>query len=165
MAMRNSDRSGDASHYIARETAISAVINAAISMGFFLAVFGLGDSSAIWGLGNYAFDFLPQSFAVAFFASVVPSLLARKAVLSGTFGSASDVPGLKTLLARSIILGMSIMVVGAGLCTGVLWLTGAETISLVPALSLKTAYGAALGALVTYKCLTASLMDYDDVSI
>ena len=148
----------NAARYIARETAISAAINAAISLGFFLAVFGLGKDVAVWGIGNYAFDFLPQSFAVTFFASLVPSLLTRKAILSGEIASASgEVATVGSIAIRSIMLGLAIMVVATGLCAGLLLTSGLQALGLVPAFGLKILYGAVLGALVTRNRLTSML--------
>ena len=50
--------------YIAREILLSALINGAISVAFFVGVFGGAVPVPLWGLGNYAFDLVPQSFAI-----------------------------------------------------------------------------------------------------
>ena len=146
------------SRYVAREMAISAAINAAISIAFFIAVFGFGASIAIWGLGKFAFDFLPQSLAVAFFASLVPSLLTRKALLAGKVASASrSVPTTGSLLVKSIQLGIAAAIIGTGLWAAILWASGKTTIQPIPAFTLKIIYGAALGAIVTRRRLQAML--------
>jgi hypothetical protein len=62
------------SDYIARETAISAVINAGFSLAFFLLVFGTG--GAVVGVGTYAYDFLPQSCAIAVMSTLIPGAIA-----------------------------------------------------------------------------------------
>lgn len=144
--------------YIGRETAISSAINAAISAGFFLAVFGFGAAIEVWGLGNYAFDFLPQSFAVAFFGCFVPSLLTRRALLAGKVLSATGtVPTKSGLFVKSVLSGAIAVIVGGGLWLAGLWVSGAASIEPVPAFTLKIVYGAALGALVTRIQLKAML--------
>jgi hypothetical protein len=144
--------------YVAREAVISAIINAAISVAFFIAVFGFGARVSVWGVGNYAFDFLPQSLAVTFFASFVPSLLTRKAIAAGKVAGVGGTSASVTdLLKRSILLGLGMMFLGAGVWACLLWLSGIETISFLPAFSLKILYGGILGALVTRYRLTAML--------
>jgi hypothetical protein len=146
------------SRYIARETAVSASVNAAISVGFFVAVFGFAGSVTIWGAGNFAFDFLPQTFAVTFFASLAPVLLARKAIRAGKIACArSPLPGLVTLVMRSALFAIAIMFAGAAAWTALLLVTGAVAIDTIPALAIKVAYGAALGGFVTHNRLTAIL--------
>lgn len=158
LAADSTGPAADASGYIAREMAVSAAINAVISVGFFVAVFGFGASIEIWGLGKFAFDFLPQSFAVAFFASFVPSLLARKAMLAGTLASASKpAPSTSSLFAKSILVGVAAVILGAALWASILWASGAAMIAPIPAFALKLVYGAALGAVVTRRRLQAML--------
>ncbi|MXO88170.1 hypothetical protein [Alteraurantiacibacter aestuarii] len=149
---------GSPSLYIARETVISAAINAAISAAFFLGVFGFGAAVPVWGIGNYAFDFLPQSFAVALFASLVPALLTKKAILAGKVTSAlGHVASTGSLLTRAILLGLIIMVLGAGIWAAILWLSGIQILAPVPAFVLKVLYGGVLGALVTRSRIQAML--------
>ena len=148
----------DGASHVTRETLVSALINGMISLGFFLLVFGFGGTILVWGIGNYAFDFLPQSFAVAFFASFVPSLLTRKALLAGKVVSATrSVPTTGSLLVKSIQLGIAAAIVGAGIWAAVFWASGTTTIQPIPAFTLKIIYGAAMGALVTRRRLQAML--------
>ncbi len=148
----------DASGYIAREMAVSAAINAVISVGFFVAIFGFGASIEIWGLGKFAFDFLPQSLAVAFFASFVPSLLARKAMLAETLASATKpAPSVSSLFAKSILIVLAAVILGTAIWAAILWASGTAMIAPIPAFALKIAYGAALGAFVTRRRLQAML--------
>ena len=51
--------------YLLREAVVSAVINALISVAFFVGFFRGIDPIPVWGMNNYAFDFIPQSFAVS----------------------------------------------------------------------------------------------------
>jgi hypothetical protein len=136
--------------YIARETAVSAVINGAISAGFYFAMFGQAAEIAVRGAGGLAIDFLPQSFAVAFFASLVPSLLARRAIARGAVLAAvpQDWPAL-SLVSGALVTGLLALLLGGGAWAAVLWATGLQAVPAAAALPLKIAYGAALGALAT----------------
>ena len=142
---------------LARETLVSALINGAISVAFFLAMFGRSGPVPVWGVGNYAFDFLPQSFAVGVMATLVPGLLCRRALMSGGHRSMSAVPPVGSIIARAFLHGAAAAVAGGALCSLALWLTGADTIANAPAFVLKVAYGAALGALVTWVTLKRML--------
>jgi hypothetical protein len=138
------------SRFLARETLVSAAINAVISVGFFLLVFGGIDPVPVWGIGNYAFDFVPQSFAIGLMASLVPGLLCRKAMAAGRIAGVSASPGGPgTIVVRAVVNALLAVVVGAGLCALVLWATGVDAFAHTPAFVLKVVYGAVLGSLVT----------------
>lgn len=140
----------EAERHIAREAALSAAINGAISIGFFLAVFGGLSQVAVWGLGNYAFDFLPQSFAIGFMAALVPGLMCRKAFAAGRLAPVSAaVPAPGGIIILALTSGMAAVILGAGLWVPILWAAGVDTIGSTAAFALKVLYGAALGALVT----------------
>ncbi|MFD1786158.1 hypothetical protein ACFSC3_01095 [Sphingomonas floccifaciens] len=66
--------------YIAIESAVSAVINAVLSIAFTLAVFG---RVAQVPAGDLIFDAVPQTFMVALMATLVPTLLTRKRLKQG----------------------------------------------------------------------------------
>ena len=138
---------------IVREAAISAGINAAISAGFFFAFFGLGARVPVWGLGSFAFDFMPQSFAVCFFASFVPSLLATKAAARGRVTCNEMIGSPLGLLRRSMKHGLAGLIIGGALWTALLWLAGVEQIAPSSALAIKIAYGFLLGGAVTARSL------------
>ena len=144
--------------YLARETLISALINGAISVTFFLGVFGRSDPVTVWGIGNFAFDFLPQSFAVGFMATLVPGLLCRRWMLSGGNRAASLIrPTVGSVFSRALLHGFAAVGAGVALCSLALWLSGVHTIPNAPAFVLKVAYGAALGAVVTWITLRRML--------
>ena len=139
-----------ASSYLARETLVSAAINAVISVGFFLLVFRGGDPILVWGIGNYAFDFVPQSFAIGLMATLVPGLQCRKAIVEGRIAGSSAAPAApRAVVARSVRNAILAVLAGAGACVLVLWVTGADAIARNPAFLVKVLYGAVLGALVT----------------
>ena len=140
----------DASRYLARETLVSAAINAAISVGFFLLVFRGVEPVRVWGMGNYAFDFIPQSFAIGLMATLVPGLLCRKAVVAGRIAGSTESPVTSgTVIARAVRNAILAVIGGAGACALALWVTGADALSHSSAFVLKVLYGALLGALVT----------------
>ena len=69
--------------YIRRETRISMAINAMLSLLIFLAVFGLRQPVKSWGVGQWVFDFLPQSFMIALMSVLIPGMLARQKLQKG----------------------------------------------------------------------------------
>jgi hypothetical protein len=137
-------------HLINRETIVSAIVNAVISVGFFLLVFGRNGEVSAWGAASYAFDFVPQSFAIGFMAALVPALLTRKAFNSARIRSiATPAWSISAIGLRALLSGLAAMTIGSSLCAGALWLSGAETIAYWPAFAAKVLYGAVLGALMT----------------
>src|SRR5690606_9204225 len=114
-----------ASRYILRESLLSAAINAAISIGFYLAVFGRRDPIPVWGMSNLAFDNLVQSFAVALMSALVPALLARLAQQKGKAGSpGAPVPGVGRVFAAALAWAVAAAVAGGGSLAALLWLIG-----------------------------------------
>ena len=144
--------------HLARETLISAAINAAISVAFFLLVFGASARVPVQGIGNYAIDFLPQSFAIGFMATLVPGQLARRALAAGRLsGSTPAIPPARVVARRAAANGMLALVIGGGLCAAALWASGVQDIGWAPAFTGKVLYGGALGALVTAISLNSML--------
>lgn len=143
------------SDYIARETAISAVINAGFSLAFFLLVFGTG--GAVVGLGTYAYDFLPQSCAIAVMSTLVPGAIAGGRLRKGALvrsGRTGALPG--GLLLRTVVMAVIGTLIG-GLVCAFLLLGGPSTFGWWSALAGKLAHGAALAVLVTPAGLRAAL--------
>jgi hypothetical protein len=135
--------------FIRRQAAVSSIINAAISLGLFILVFRLNRLVPVWGAGNYAFDFLPQSFAVTFFSSFFPMLLTSKAMLAGDVAASKAPPTLLANLTGSILKGVAAAILLGGAFALVLRFAGVELLGTYPALAVKVAYGAVLGAIVT----------------
>ena len=139
-----------ASQRIIREAIVSAAINAAISAGFFLQAFDRSPRIPVWGLGNYAFDFLPQSAAIGLMATLVPGLLARRNMVgSGAAEWLPSAPSTGSILRRSATHALLAAAIGGALCAGALWAGGTETVGWASAFAFKLLYGGALGALVT----------------
>jgi amino acid transporter len=144
--------------YVRRETTISIVINVALSLLFFLLVFGRTDPVPVWGLGKYAFDFIPQSFMIALMSTIVPGILAirrRRARLVDRVEAPSRLP--RKLVPRALLVALLAVLLGAGLVSLVLAAAQIDMIAWTPALVVKLIYGGALAAIVTPPTLRAAL--------
>lgn len=144
--------------YIRRETAVSVAINTALSLAFYLAVFGRSAPVPLWGLGAYVFDFVPQGFMIGLMATLVPSALARKALGQGRITASPPAPSSRqNLIGRALLFGAAGAGIGVGGAAAASALAGATTIGWGPGLLLKLAFGAALAARVTPLGLAATL--------
>ncbi|MFC3443740.1 hypothetical protein ACFOKF_21520 [Sphingobium rhizovicinum] len=125
---------------IRREAGISIVINGVLSLAFFLGVFGTTPHALSWTApDNLALDFIPQSIAVALMSALVPALIARKRL--------GNTLALRPILIRAALFAL----VGAALGGALAFSIGGvavPTIAWGTALTIKIAYGGALGALV-----------------
>lgn len=126
---------------IRREAGISFGINAALSLIFFVAVFGLKMRALTWGVPDaLALDFVPQSIAVSLMSALVPALIARK-----RFAMAI---GLRTIMLRAITFALAGALLG-GLIAFLAGSAAFAPVQLPFALALKLIYGGSLGALIT----------------
>lgn len=144
--------------YIRRETTVSIVINTVLSLAFFLAAFGLVDPVPVWGIGAYAFDFVPQSFMIALMSTLVPGLLAARRLRAGAVGrldAPSRLPA--ALVPRAILVAVAAVVVGAGLAALALMALGRDSVPWMPGLVAKLVFGASLAAITTPLTLRAAL--------
>ena len=87
---------------LVRETAISMAINGVLSAVFYFAFFHGLAKVPVWGVGNYAFDFVPQSFMVALMGTLVPGLLTLKARAKLGLSSPGAGQGAKCAFARQL---------------------------------------------------------------
>lgn len=137
-------------NYILREVLLSAVINAAISVAFFLAVFGTSGDVEVWGVGELVFDALPQGFAIGLMATLVPGLMARKKVMEGMLPGAAPIPPSAASIAlRALRNGAFAMLVGAGVWAGAAMALGIDRVDYTVAAGAKVAFGALLGTCIT----------------
>lgn len=131
----------------------SAFINAAISLLFYLAVFGFAGEVVVPGWKGFAFDFIPQSLAVGLMAALVPGLLARRRICTGGWSGAhlatDSIAGLLLIVAAHTAAALAI---GGGVAGLLVW-TDVEALAGSLAAPLKILYGAALGASVTHLTL------------
>lgn len=147
----------DANHfskYRRRETFVSAGINMVFSAVFYLIVFGTSGEIPVRGLGNFAFDFLPQSAAIGLMGSLVPGLLMRRALARGNLSGIKvqvDTRAFLGIVGRTVLAATSI----GALLFFVFGTYGPDQIGGTTALVQKLAYGASLGAVITWTTLSS----------
>jgi len=132
--------------YLAKETRISMVINAVLSLAFFVLLIGLPAAVPVAGIGNYAFDFVPQSFIIALMSALVPGFITATRIRGGAIAGRPEQGG--AIVLRSVLTAFVSGLVGAGIA-GTLLASGIATVPLVPALAAKILYGIALAYVVT----------------
>lgn len=133
------------SGYLARETVISAIINGVLSAGIFAAMFRRIPDVPVWGLGQLAFDFIPQSFMVALMGAMVPGLLARRRMAS----LKQSAPRLVRIVGLAVIAALAAVVVGAGAMALLFAGLGLDDVPFATGLVLKVVYGVMLSLIVT----------------
>ncbi|MDB5438686.1 MAG: hypothetical protein JWM33_1113 [Caulobacteraceae bacterium] len=69
--------------YLARETAISAVINTVLTAAFFFLVFHGQTAPMVWGARGLVVDCLPQGFMVGLMSVLPAMLITRKRAAGG----------------------------------------------------------------------------------
>jgi hypothetical protein len=131
--------------YLLRETAISAAINGVLSALAFYALFGRSVDVPVWGLGGLAFDFVPQSFAVALMGTLVPGLLAA-VHLRRTHQIAVST---RRLVARAVITAAIAAALAGGVAAIILRFCRFEPLDFYTALPVKVSYGVLLALIVT----------------
>ncbi|HUD94686.1 hypothetical protein [Sphingobium sp.] len=149
---------GDLDAYVRRETAISIAINAALSLAFFLAIFGLDRPIPPWGVGGWVFDFMPQGFMIALMSVLVPGIIAGRKLRSGRLvatPSSSLLP--RHLVARAILLAITSALAGSALVATFVWIGGVQMLTPLAALLFKVGYGAGLAAIITPPSLRTAL--------
>ena len=142
--------------YIRREAVVSALVNAAISAGFVLAVFGMGPVP-VWGLPGYVSDFVPQGFMVGLMAGLVPSLLARRAVVRGAIEGVATIDKWSNALLVAVFTGLLCAAAGSMGAAALLTVSETGTVPFALALGTKVIFGAGLGWLVTRQTLARLL--------
>lgn len=144
--------------YVRKETILSMAINGVLSAGFFLLVFGRASPVPLWGVGNWTFDFLPQSFMIALMSTLVPGAITRKRLRDGVLKPSGIRPRLpSSLIARALVLGVGAAAVGTASVAAVAAVLGGEEMVWGAAFALKVVYGIALAAIVTPPGLRTAL--------
>ncbi len=132
--------------YLARETAISMVINAVLSLAFFVLLIGLPSMVPVAGRGGYAFDFVPQSFMIALMSTLVPGFITAARIRGGAIAGQPERHG--AIVRRSVLTAILSALAGAAIA-GALLAAGMATVPLAPALAAKILYGVVLASVVT----------------
>lgn len=144
--------------YIRRETVVSVAINAALTLAFFLAVFGFRRPVPVWGMGAYVFDFVPQGFMIGLMASLVPGVLVGKALRAGKvtpMAAHSSLPS--GLVARSLLMAACGALAGVVISAGLLAASVLEQLPWGAALAGKLVWAVLLALIVTPAGLRAAL--------
>lgn len=141
--------------YLRQETLISAAINCALSVAFTFLAFG---GQARIGWSALALDALPQSFAIALMATLVPTLLTRKRMRSGLIASLPTSGGRPrhNALLRALIVALGTTAV-AGVLHYLLLPLGPVDWSFAAVLAFKSLYGALLGAAIGHVAVRSTL--------
>ena len=145
--------------YVGKETAISIAINSVLSAFFVWLMFGGAASVPVRGVGNLAFDFLPQSFMISLMSVLVPSALTRRRRRSGVVQPCAPVLSWlpRNLLLRALLAAVAATALfGAAAALLLLALAPAQ-LSMAAVWPMKIAYGAALALVVTPLGLCAAL--------
>lgn len=139
----------DLERLIRRETLASMGINAVLSAAFFLGVFGAEVRPlAFADPDNLARDFLPQGGVIALMATLVPSLLVRRALRA----AGRDVPSVRQILGQAVLSIAGGLAVSALLMFACLYGPGAG-MGWTLAFAMKVLFGGLLGTLVTDRSL------------
>ena len=134
--------------HVVRETLVSTIINSVLSFGITFLV--LGGNDIVHGQA-LVIDALPQTFAVAFFSVLVPTILTRKKIKSGQLDTlafrSTWLPN--SAFIRAVLIGLLAAVAG-GLAHLVV-LTGMqiEELMIGSVFIYKTLYGAVISILIT----------------
>ena len=127
---------------VARETAISTVINMLFSAAFFAALFGFSAPVMVGGRHGLGADCLPQGFMVALMGALVPSLIAR--AKSGTRR-----PTVGRVVGRSFILALLVSLLAGGGAWMLLASLAPASLSPGQALLIKLVFAALVSLTVT----------------
>ncbi|MEH3107839.1 MAG: hypothetical protein PGN09_11340 [Sphingomonas fennica] len=129
---------------VLRETFVSMAVNTVISIGFFLAVFGLGKPVPVAALGP---DFLPQCFMVALMGCLIPAAILRRKA-----GAA-----IRDVVLRAFAIAAVALVVAGGGAWALTAAIGPVPIAAGAALAIKALFGALLAAATTPIAVRAAL--------
>lgn len=147
------------SRYIVIETAISVIINAAISAGFAFLVFGGRPDIGLWGSAGLALDFVPQTFMIAMMSVLVPTALTRRRIRAGVLRPDSGPPSRlpRHLFVRGLFVSVVATVVLGGAATALLAASWSGPVGFAAVLPLKILYGAGVALIVTPLALKAAM--------
>lgn len=146
--------------YIRTETIFSVVGSTVVNVLFFLLVFGTMGPIEVWGVGKYAFDFVPQSFMTALICVWLPGALTRKRLTNGAVVHLlGPRPRPASLILRGLLYGSIALGLGAGAVSTGLLLLGLNEVNWFGGLIFKLAYGAIVAAIVTPVGLHAVLRE------
>lgn len=136
--------------YILIETSINIIITIIITVIVFFIGFGATSKLPVWGMGGYAFDFVPQAFLTALISILVPGVIMRKRIARGVLSPAAvDLPYPRPLILRGLLYGLLSVVVGSGGVALLLTVGHVNEIDWLAAFVAKAGFGALLAAIIT----------------
>ena len=150
--------------YIARETAISTVINVLLSLVFAAAVARGRTTIPLWGAQGIAVDFIPQTFMMMFAMTLVVTILARKRLRTAqiaprpTKGGSLSARLPQNAVVRALVVGLVLASVMCPLCAGVLHILGIDGLSAGSFIAMKALYGAVVTLAVAPAIVSAALV-------
>jgi len=145
--------------YLRQEAAIGATITAMLSLVFTLVMFGRAAQVPVFGAGGLIADAIPQNFFGALMCVVVPTIVTRRRLRSGSIARAPAVIRLpRALLPRAVLVAA--ITAGVGTLLAMLFLgTGPSKWPFLTVIVMKVAYGLLLGAIVSGVAARAALAD------
>jgi hypothetical protein len=152
--------SQDHYRYIAIETAISLVINVALSAAFAWLMFHGRDPIAFASSNGFGIDYFPQTFMIGLMSVVVPTLLTRRRLKAAKLQPAM---GRVRLPSRLIIRAPFVAVIATVVLGGAAFLLSMGllplSVSFSKLVAIKLIYGAFVALAVTPVGLRAALRD------
>ena len=150
----------DLDRYVRTETVFSTIGSTVVNILFFFLVFGAAGPIEVWGIGRYAFDFVPQSFMTALICTWLPGVITRKRLASGAvIHFSGPCPRLSSLVLRGLLYGVVALGVGAGAVSAGLYLLGLREVSWIGGFVFKLSFGAIVAAIITPLGLRALLRE------
>jgi hypothetical protein len=141
----------DIQEYIRTETIFSTLGSTVVAALFFVLVFGTSGPLKVWGIGAYAFDFVPQSFFTALLCTWLPGVITRKRLVTGAVkpisGGGSARPA--SLVVRGLMYAVLALFIGGGGVALCLLLGEINQLAWLSGLIGKLAFGGVLAAIVT----------------
>lgn len=140
----------DTKKYVLIETGLNVIVTIIITGIVFFIGFGTSNQLSVWGMGGYAFDFVPQAFLTALISILVPGVIMRKRIAKGALSpAAADLPYPRPLILRGLIYGLLSVVVGSGGVALLLTAGHVNEIDWLAAFVVKAGFGALLAAIIT----------------
>lgn len=137
--------------YLVKESAISALINAVFSIVFVFIIFYPTTQIAVFGAQGLIVDAIPQSLAITFMATLIPTLVTRSRKRNGVIAASDErrtwLP--KNAVIRALTLAILIALLAVVVHFVLFSLIALDTVNFTYAAVAKVIYGALLGALVT----------------
>lgn len=138
---------------VRREAIASVIINAGMSVLFFLLVFGWQPATG----RSLAIDCLPQTVGITFLGGLVPALLTLRKVAAGRVIAAGPLLSPGALAMRVLICATVAMVVLGGCAALLLARFAPPQLDPLPALIIKALFGSLVGLITTPPILRMTL--------